>query len=84
LKALSPASLVTADSAPGLLIHGEMDTHVPVRQAEELAERLKSAGVPADLIIRKGVGHDVYQDGDGKVVADWLDKKLAERKLDEK
>ncbi len=80
LKALSPASLVTADSAPGLLIYGEKDTHVPVRQAEELAERMKAAGVPADLIIRKGIGHDVYQEGDAKVVADWLDKRLAERK----
>jgi acetyl esterase/lipase len=79
LKALSPASLVSADSAPGLLIYGEKDTLL-VRQAEKLAERLKAAGVPVDLIIRKGVGHAVYQDGDGKVVADWLDKRLAERK----
>jgi alpha-beta hydrolase superfamily lysophospholipase len=84
LKALSPASLVSADSAPGLLIYGEKDTHVPVRQAEELAERMKAAGVPVDLIIRKGVGHDVYQEGDGKVVADWLDKRLVERKPDAK
>ena len=77
LKALSPVSLVTADSAPGLLIHGEKDTHVPVRQAETLAKRLKAASVPADLIVRKGVGHEVWQEGDGKLVADWLDKRLA-------
>jgi acetyl esterase/lipase len=80
LKALSPASLVTADSSPGLLIYGEKDTHVPVSQAEKLAERMKAAGVPADLIIRKGVGHNVTQEGDGKIVADWLDKRLGERK----
>jgi acetyl esterase/lipase len=84
LMALSPASLVSADSAPGLLIYGEKDTHVPVRQAEELAERMKAAGVPVDLIIRKGVGHDVFQEGDGKVVADWLDKRLAGRKPEAK
>jgi acetyl esterase/lipase len=81
LKALSPVSLVSADSAPGLLIYGEKDTHVPVRQAEALVGRLKAVGIPADLIIRKGVGHDdVYQDGDGKIVGDWLDKMLSERK----
>jgi acetyl esterase/lipase len=84
LKALSPASLVTADSAPALLIYGENDTHVPVSQAEKMAQRLKAAGVPVDLIIRKGVGHGVYQEGDGKIVADWLDKRLAERKPDAK
>jgi acetyl esterase/lipase len=84
LKALSPVSLVSADSAPGLLIYGEKDTHVPVSQAEKLAERMKAAGVPVDLIIRKGAGHDVYQEGDGKVVADWLDKRLTERKPDAK
>ncbi len=84
LKALSPVFLVSADSAPGLLIYGEKDTHVPIHQAEKLAERLKAAGVPADLIIRKGVGHDVNQDGDGKVVADWLDKRLAGPKPDAK
>ena len=76
LKELSPVALVSAKSAPGLLIYGEKDTHVPIRQAERLAERLKAAGVRVDLVIRKGVGHGVYQPGDSKFVADWLDKRL--------
>ncbi|HZY85972.1 MAG TPA: alpha/beta hydrolase [Gemmataceae bacterium] len=80
LKALSPASLVSAESAPGLLIYGEKDANVPVRQAEILAGRMKAAGVPVELIVRKGVGHDVAQAGDGKLVADWLDKRLGRPK----
>jgi acetyl esterase/lipase len=79
LKALSPACLVSADSAPGLLIYGAKDTHVPVRQAEVLAARLKAAGVPVRLIVRPEAGHDVYEDGDRQVIADWLDGQLAAR-----
>jgi acetyl esterase/lipase len=85
LKALSPVSLVSAKSAPGLLIHGEKDENVPVRQAESLAGRLREAGVAVDLVIRKGVGHGVYHGReDDKVIADWLDKRLNLRKSEGK
>lgn len=84
LKALSPASLVSAHSAPGLLIHGDKDENVPVRQAEALAGRMRAAGVAVNLVIRKGVGHDVYQWQDNKFVADWLDKQLNLRKSESK
>lgn len=84
LKALSPASLVTANSAPGLLIHGDNDENVPVRQAELLAERMRKAGVAVDLDIRKGAGHGVYHWQDNKIVADWLDKRLNLRKSEAK
>jgi acetyl esterase/lipase len=78
LKAVSPVFLVTASSAPGLIIHGDKDDHVPARQAESLASRLREAGVPVDLVIRKGVGHAVFRWGeDDKLVADWLDKRFA-------
>jgi acetyl esterase/lipase len=78
LKAVSPVYLVTDSSAPGLIIHGEKDENVPVRQAESLASRLREAGVPADLVIRKDAGHDVFRlKEDNKLVADWLDKRFA-------
>jgi acetyl esterase/lipase len=79
LQELSPLSLVSANSAPGLLIHGDRDENVPVRQAEALAGRLRAAGVPVELVIRKGVGHGVYRwREDNKMVADWLDKQLTQ------
>jgi acetyl esterase/lipase len=85
LKDLSPAFLVSAKSAPGLIIHGEKDENVPVRQAEVLADRLREAGVAVDLDIRKGAGHGVYHwREDNKFVADWLDKRLNVRKSETK
>jgi acetyl esterase/lipase len=78
LKAVSPVYLVSAKSSPGLIIHGEKDGNVPVQQAESLAKRLRAAGVPVDLVIRKDAGHDVFRwREDDKLIADWLDKRLA-------
>jgi acetyl esterase/lipase len=77
MKALSPASLVSDSSAPGLIVHGDKDINVPVRQAEALAGRMRAAGVWVDLVIRKGVDHGVYHWGeDNKFVAEWLDKRF--------
>ncbi|SRR5579883_195607 len=78
LKAVSPVYLVSARSAPGLIIHGDKDGNVPVQQAESLAKRLRAAAVPVDLVIRKDAGHYVFRfPEDNKLVADWLDKRFA-------
>jgi hypothetical protein len=41
---------------------------------------LNAAGVTVELIIRKGVGHSVYERGDAKVIANWLDKLIGKEK----
>ena len=46
----SPAYHVAKDNAPFLIVHGTQDDHVPMSQAQELYEKLQSAGVPASLI----------------------------------
>lgn len=77
LKALSPVSLVTTDSAPGLIVQGDKDRNVPLRQAEALAARLRAVNIPVDLVIRKDVAHNVYRGReDNQFVADWLDKRF--------
>src|SRR5262249_57924771 len=58
-KQVSPITHVSEKSAPSLLIHGDMDTLVPLQQSEVMVARLKEAGVPAELIVRKGAGHDI-------------------------
>jgi dipeptidyl aminopeptidase/acylaminoacyl peptidase len=55
-----------------------MDLLVPVQQAEAMAARQKEAGATAELIIKKGGGHDaaLVKELMPKAV-DWFDKYLA-------
>jgi acetyl esterase/lipase len=45
----SPARQVSSRAAPFLIVHGELDAHVPVSQALELHAALRAASVPATL-----------------------------------
>jgi acetyl esterase/lipase len=53
----SPLYWVTPDAAPTLCIHGTEDKYVAHEQAEWLIDRLKSAGVEAELFTLEGAGH---------------------------
>lgn len=46
----SPAFHVSRNSAPFLIFHGTRDEDVPIAQAQELYDKLKSAGVPVTFI----------------------------------
>jgi len=46
----SPAFHVAKENAPFLIVHGTQDPDVPIAQAEELFEKLQSAGVSASLV----------------------------------
>jgi acetyl esterase/lipase len=53
----SPITHVTKDDPPFLIMHGDMDTLVPLSQSERLEKALKDAGVEAKLVVVKGAGH---------------------------
>jgi acetyl esterase/lipase len=53
----SPVEHVHAGAPPFLIIHGDADPAVPVEQSRRLAEKLKAAGVSAELIVVPGAGH---------------------------
>ena len=53
----SPLYWVTPDAAPTLCIHGTKDKYVAHEQAVWMVERLKAAGVEAELLTLKGAGH---------------------------
>jgi acetyl esterase/lipase len=73
----SPATHVTPDDAPSLLIHGDADTLVPIQQSQTLVEKFKGAGVDAKLVVRPGAGHGWPTIiGDMKLIADWFDDHL--------
>lgn len=53
----SPLTYVSKDSSPFLIMHGDLDPLVPLKQSESLHEKLKAAGVESTLIVIKGAGH---------------------------
>ena len=56
-KKISPVYHVGKESAPTLIIHGDADKLVPIQQAEIFVEALKKAGVPGELVVKKGAAH---------------------------
>ncbi len=80
LKKISPAHNVHDKAPPFLIIHGDKDPLVPLSQSELLLANLKSAGVPAELIVKKGGGHPwltIHEEV--QVMADWFDKQLVNK-----
>jgi acetyl esterase/lipase len=65
----SPLYWVTPDAAPTLCIHGTNDKTVAYEQATWLIERLKAAGVAAELLTMEGAGHRFNDDEAAKADA---------------
>ncbi|MSU59817.1 MAG: alpha/beta hydrolase [Pedosphaera sp.] len=63
----SPLTHVTPDDPPALIFHGADDGSVPPEQSRRMADALKSAGVPSELVIVPGAGHGFYSLGADKV-----------------
>ena len=57
LEAMSPARHANAIKAPVLLIHGDKDTVVLPSQSLLMADRLKEAGKPYELVVLEGENH---------------------------
>ncbi len=77
LTKLSPARRVTGHEPPFLLIHGDADPVVPLKQSQLMQEALEQKGVSAELIVKPGGGHPwltIHQEV--AVLADWFDKRL--------
>jgi acetyl esterase/lipase len=80
-RQISPVNHASSDDPPTLIIHGDADALVPIQQAELVLGKLKQAGVPTELVVKKGAGHgwiDFYKDM--VTIADWFDKYLGGRK----
>jgi acetyl esterase/lipase len=77
-KQISPITHVSSDDPPTLIIHGDADKLVPIQQADSIVAKLKAAGVPAEVVVKKGAAHG-WPDmvADTALLADWFDKYLA-------
>ena len=78
-KAASPVTYVTAASPPVLILHGDKDDVVPPGQSRVLADLLKKANVPVDLVLVPGAGHEGPAFSSPKVqskILQFLDQNL--------
>jgi len=76
-KENSPIYSVTPDDPPVLIIHGDADRLVPKQQSETIIRKLKEAGVPNELIIKKGGSHGWRDSGVEEAnFVNWFDKYL--------
>jgi acetyl esterase/lipase len=78
----SPLNWVTPNAAPTLCIHGTEDKYVAHEQAVWIIDRLKAAGVEAELLTLEGAGHG-FKGKDAataeKALVAFLDKHLKKK-----
>lgn len=74
----SPVTHVGKDSAPTLLIHGDLDRGVPIQQSEVFRSRMKAAGAICELKVATGKGHGWRPPVENEVelVFGWFNKWL--------
>ncbi len=56
-KLASPVTHITKDDPPFLIMHGDKDPTVGLRQSTILTDQLKAAGVDVELKVLEGAGH---------------------------
>lgn len=74
--AASPMTYVSKGDPPFLIIHGEEDATVPVKQSELFAAALKAAGVPVTLDVVAGRGHGTGGPRFEPMIKAFFDKNL--------
>jgi dipeptidyl aminopeptidase/acylaminoacyl peptidase len=77
-RQISPIYHVSAQSAPTLIAHGDMDELIPLQQSQSLIQKMKELNVPCELMIKTGGTHKAWPDMLNYLVAfsDWFDKYL--------
>ncbi len=77
-RQISPIYHVTAQTAPTLIAHGDMDELIPLQQSQSFIQKLRALNVPGELMIKQGGTHKAWPDMVNYLVAfsDWFDKYL--------
>ena len=75
--AANPITYIDKTDVPFLIMHGDKDNIVPLRQSEMLETALKAAGVPVSLFVVKGAGHGFAGLAEAKMVVEFFERTLA-------
>jgi acetyl esterase/lipase len=80
---ISPIMFVTPDDPPTLLIHGDADRLVPIRQSEIMHAALKQAGVVTEFVTIPGGNHGFTNPEHSRrameLTVAWFEKYLAKK-----
>ncbi len=80
-RACSPLYCATKNAVPTLIIHGDKDDLVPLKQSEDLIAKLGECGVLCKLDVKKGMGHDAATAVKHlPQLANWFDDQLLDKK----
>lgn len=74
--AASPLTFVTKDDPPFLIMHGDHDTVVPIKQSSDFYEVLKATHVPVIYHVVKNGGHNFFSPENLQIVENWLKNTL--------
>ena len=79
----SPLTYVSQISIPMLIIHSEHDWRCPIEQAQRLFVALKLRGIPAEMLLFPGEGHELTRSGKPshraarfEAILDWWSRHL--------
>jgi dipeptidyl aminopeptidase/acylaminoacyl peptidase len=67
LKAISPLGHASAIDVPLLVVHGELDTNVPIGEARQIVDAMRRLKRPVDYLELDGEGHE-YRRSDSRRV----------------
>jgi acetyl esterase/lipase len=76
-RAANPITHVDALDPPTLIVHGDADTQVALRQSRRLHDALAGAGVPVELVVVPGGGHGGFPAAVQQQAIDFLVARLA-------
>ena len=74
--AASPLTFVTKDDPPFLIMHGDHDTVVPIKQSSDFYEVLKATHLPVIYHVVKNGGHNFFSPENLQIVENWLKNTL--------
>ena len=66
LEAISPLRAVDNIDVPLLVVHGELDTNVPIGEAQQIVAALRALGRPVEYLELVGEGHE-YRRADSRL-----------------
>lgn len=86
LRNLSPYYRLDQVSAPVLVVHGALDTNVPLEEAQQLSRGLKRRGKAVETLVFADEGHGVHKPANRvkslEATLSWFARHLGMRRLD--
>ena len=67
LRAISPLRFAVNINVPLLVVHGELDTNVPIGEAHQIVAALRALNRPVDYLELEGEGHE-YRRADSRLL----------------